>query len=1006
MGQENSTPIKKNFYEYKHKYNSSRISRSNFEFLYVIGRGGFGKVWKVKHKHTLKLYALKEMSKLKIIDRKSVKSIKTEREFLSKLHHPFLVNMIYSFQDRENLYLVMDLFLGGDLRYHISHKKTFDEVQSKFFCACVILGLENIHKNNIIHRDIKPENLVLDSNGYVAITDFGIAKENKEDNSSETSGTPGYMAPEVLCAQNHTFTADFFAVGVMCYEFLKGHRPYLGRNRQEIKEAVLARQAYINKKDLFQNGWSFDAENFINKMLYRKPHKRLGNEGINEIKEHIWFKSIDWDELLKKNIASPYMPKYGDNFDKRYCEEKENIDSETMERYQIYRNKEKFKYIFQDYTFIREDSQENINIKENNKSNNYKSSEIKSEINNKKNNEDNKDNEENLIENNVIINNESNEISEEIKKPIELNNSLIYKNEISQLINKAKNQNQNQINIDNKYMEENNKINFDKEKENNNNENNSIKNIMKYFEEPENDLQRHIIINKDNNNDVENSDLILQNFDNNSSSRNLIEKKEINLNQNNQNNQNNQDNDNLLKYNSIEINEQKENGYNSEFKQNIENKDIINRNNFSDDNDNDDDDDVQNIINIDNNTDNYNPNPNNDELNKIIDNEENKEQNFYSDYNNISNKIILVKNKTSNNTLSTKNVFKNKNINYANTYKNGHLNNKIKSAKYKSNCSSNVNDSKKRISSVNQNRNLKTGKNKNFSTTNKFHSSNKVEKNNLKNNFTLRKEIKNSLSKTYKMNNNKNDVPVSLSNNHLNKNINIKNNNYINSSKDNTINKNSKNNNNSQSKNLAHNSTNNNFKIIYNYNIPLHSSKIYRSNGQSFHELQNKNNSKNSKIGKNKVLDYIKRGKNIKNIKTDNKPNDKMKKIEDKQFNINYHNNKKEKIIYKVSSMKFLNSNKSNDLSNNSTLQNNNNNNIHNYKTKKSIYHNRSHTAKFIKPVQGKNLDCINSLNNTKNIKKHINSNDYNIIEKNDQMKTNILQNSKMKKKGPKKAYI
>ena len=397
MGQENSTPIKKNFYEYKHKYNSSRISRSNFEFLYVIGRGGFGKVWKVKHKHTLKLYALKEMSKLKIIDRKSVKSIKTEREFLSKLHHPFLVNMIYSFQDRENLYLVMDLFLGGDLRYHISHKKTFDEVQSKFFCACVILGLENSHKNNIIHRDIKPENLVLDSNGYVAITDFGIAKENKEDNSSETSGTPGYMAPEVLCAQNHTFTADFFAVGVMCYEFLKGHRPYLGRNRQEIKEAVLARQAYINKKDLFQNGWSFDAENFINKMLYRKPHKRLGNEGINEIKEHIWFKSIDWDELLKKNIASPYMPKYGDNFDKRYCEEKENIDSETMERYQIYRNKEKFKYIFQDYTFIREDSQENINIKENNKSNNYKSSEIISEINNKKNNEDNKDNEENLI---------------------------------------------------------------------------------------------------------------------------------------------------------------------------------------------------------------------------------------------------------------------------------------------------------------------------------------------------------------------------------------------------------------------------------------------------------------------------------------------------------------------------------------------------------------------------------------------------------------------------------
>jgi len=997
MGQENSTPIKKNFHEYKHKYDSSRISKSNFEFLYVIGRGGFGKVWKVKHKNTLKLYALKEMSKLKIIDRKSVKSIKTEREFLSKLHHPFLVNMIYSFQDRENLYLVMDLFLGGDLRYHISHKKTFDEVQSKFFCACVILGLENIHKNNIIHRDIKPENLVLDSNGYVAITDFGVAKENKEDNSSETSGTPGYMAPEVLCGQNHTFTADFFAVGVMCYEFLKGHRPYLGRNRQEIKEAVLARQAYINKKDLFQNGWSFDAENFINKMLYRKPHKRLGNEGINQIKENAWFKSINWDELLKKNITSPYIPKYGDNFDKRYCEEKENIDSETMERYQIYRNKEKFKYIFQDYTFIREESQENIKSIEYNNIKNYKSSEIISDINNEKSNEDN---EENLIENNIIINNESNEISEEIKKPIELNNSLIFKNEISQFINKEQNPNPNQNNnIDNKFMEEKSKINFNKEKyenrkiEKNNNENNSIKNIMKYFEEPENDLQVKNIINRDNNNDVdiENSDLLLQNFDNNTSNRNAIEKKEINMNRNN---------DDQLNYNNLEINNKKENEINYinyEFKKIFENKEI-NKNNFSAD----DEDDAKNIINIDNNTDNNNPN---DELNKIID-EENKVHNFYLDYNNINNKITLVKNKTSNNALSTKKVFKNKNINYANTYKNNHVNKKIKSAKYKSNCSNNENESNKRISSVNHNRNIKTGKNNNFSTINKFHYSNKLEKNNLKNNFALRKEIKSSLSRTYKINNNKNDAPVSLSNNHLNKNINIKNNNYINSSKDNTINKNSKNNNNSQSKNLVHNSTKNNFKITYNYNIPLHSSKIFKSNGQSFQELQKKTNSKNSKISQNKVLDYIKRGKNIKNAKNNNKDNDKMKKLEDKQYNINYHNNKKDKIIYKVSSMKFLSSNKSNDLSNNSTIQNNNNNNIHNSRTKKSICHNRSHTAKYIKPVKNKNIDGINSFNNTKNIKKQINSNDYKIMDKNDQMKNNILQNSKMKKKISKKPHI
>ena len=156
----------------------------------MIGRGGFGKVWKVLLKKTQKLYALKEMSKVKIIDRKSEKSIKNERNFLSFLHHPFIVNMIFAFQDYENLYLVMDLLTGGDLRYHLCKNKKFNEKQTKFFFGCLLLGLEYIHKNNIIHRDIKPENLVCDEKGYIRITDFGVAKIRKEDNSSETSGTP------------------------------------------------------------------------------------------------------------------------------------------------------------------------------------------------------------------------------------------------------------------------------------------------------------------------------------------------------------------------------------------------------------------------------------------------------------------------------------------------------------------------------------------------------------------------------------------------------------------------------------------------------------------------------------------------------------------------------------------------------------------------------------------------------------------------------------------------
>ena len=265
--------------------------------------------------------------------------------------------MMCSFQDRDNLYLVMDLLTGGDLRYHICHKRKFSEEQTKFFIACVLLGLEYIHSNNVIHRDIKPENLVCDDKGYIAITDFGVAKKNMKDNSSETSGTPGYMAPEVLCAQNHSFPVDFFALGVMGYEFMLGVRPYLGRSRKEIKEVVLNKQARIHKRDIPPN-WSLEAVDCINQMLQRKPSHRLGYNGIAEIKTHPWFNGFNWDDLYNKRISSPFVPKMGDNFDKKYCEGVEKIGNETQERYQYYMSKEKYNIIFNNYTFMCPEAEE------------------------------------------------------------------------------------------------------------------------------------------------------------------------------------------------------------------------------------------------------------------------------------------------------------------------------------------------------------------------------------------------------------------------------------------------------------------------------------------------------------------------------------------------------------------------------------------------------------------------------------------------------------------------
>ena len=292
------------------------------------------------------------MSKVKIIDRRSEKSIKTEREFLSKLRHPFIVNMNCAFQDFENLYLVMDLLTGGDLRYHICKLRRFSENKTKFFIACLLLGLEYIHSNNIIHRDIKPENLVFDDRGYLRITDFGVAKIRKEDNSSETSGTPGYMAPEVLLAQNHSFPVDFFAIGVMGYEFMLGQRPYLGKNRKEIKHQVLRRQAKIEPDDI-PNGWSTESVDFINNCLKRKDSRRLGfTGGVSDLKNHIWFKDFDWDALFNKTLKAPFIPPKGGNFDKKYCEAVENHTEETLERYQQYREKKNFERLFEGYTYI------------------------------------------------------------------------------------------------------------------------------------------------------------------------------------------------------------------------------------------------------------------------------------------------------------------------------------------------------------------------------------------------------------------------------------------------------------------------------------------------------------------------------------------------------------------------------------------------------------------------------------------------------------------------------
>ena len=282
------------------------------------------------------------------------------------LNHPLIINLHYSFQDYDNLYFVLDLLTGGDLRYQLGRhpRRYYTEEQTKFFIACIVESLIYIHSKNIIHRDIKPENLIFDDKGYLHITDFGIAKYSYNNNINETSGTPGYMAPEVMRGLNHTGSVDYFAVGIITYELMMGKRPYTGKNRKEIKDQMMQKQIFLDY-DNIPLGWSQEAADFINKLLIRKDTNRLGYYNYYEIKSHPWLNDINFNNLLSGKIRAPFIPrKNNDNYDKKYCQEVEEIGIETNVRYESYKNNEKYSNIFEGFTYYNVDESQLLNSNE------------------------------------------------------------------------------------------------------------------------------------------------------------------------------------------------------------------------------------------------------------------------------------------------------------------------------------------------------------------------------------------------------------------------------------------------------------------------------------------------------------------------------------------------------------------------------------------------------------------------------------------------------------------
>ncbi|KAJ1721844.1 hypothetical protein LPJ53_003664 [Coemansia erecta] len=281
-----------------------------FRLLRVIGKGSFGKVRIVEHRETGKMYALKYINKATCIGMKAQQNTIRERDILEEIDHPFIVNLRFSFQDEFSMYVVMDLMIGGDLRFHMMRRR-FVEGVIKFWIAELACAIDHLHRNHhIVHRDIKPDNILIDDFGHVALTDFNIATRIKGGQTHySVAGTANYMAPEVVSGVGYTYSIDWWSLGVVMYECVYGKRPFRHKKtNDELKRALLYEE--IQFPIIADVQVSFDCISAMRGFLHKDPAKRLGcgSGGFDAIKAHPFFASINWPLLEAKQLDPPFAP--------------------------------------------------------------------------------------------------------------------------------------------------------------------------------------------------------------------------------------------------------------------------------------------------------------------------------------------------------------------------------------------------------------------------------------------------------------------------------------------------------------------------------------------------------------------------------------------------------------------------------------------------------------------------------------------------------------------------
>ena len=288
----------------KKKSMIKKIALEDYTIKQTVGTGSFGRVKLVFHAKENKYFALKILKKIEIMKLKQVDHILSEISILNSIDHPFLVRMTGITQNERYLYIVLEYVQGGELFTYLRTVQSLRNEEAVFYAGQVCLMFEYLHSKSIVYRDLKPENLLIDSQGYLKLTDFGFAKVI-EGRTYTLCGTPEYLAPEILLQKGHGKPVDWWCLGILIYEMLVGIDPFSD------EEPMAVYQNILKGKIKFPSNFSSDAKSLVKHLLVADLGKRYGNlkGGVNDIKEHRWFNAFDWKKLIDRQLKPPFVPK-------------------------------------------------------------------------------------------------------------------------------------------------------------------------------------------------------------------------------------------------------------------------------------------------------------------------------------------------------------------------------------------------------------------------------------------------------------------------------------------------------------------------------------------------------------------------------------------------------------------------------------------------------------------------------------------------------------------------